>query len=57
LVETLGEAWRLDLQVLAEPATMRARRAGSGTGGRSSGPQREPRGGQGEDVDSRARSS
>ena len=34
---SLGEALRLDLEVLAEPATMRARRAG-GNGSRSSGP-------------------
>jgi predicted glycogen debranching enzyme len=35
---SVGEALRLDVKVLAEPATMRARRAGSGTGSRNSGP-------------------
>jgi glycogen debranching enzyme len=54
---SVGEALRLDLQVLAEPARMRARRTGSGTGGRSRGPQRERRGGQGEDMDTHARGS
>jgi glycogen debranching enzyme len=34
---SVGEALRLDLQVLAEPATMRARREGGG-GIRTSGP-------------------